>query len=264
MIFYSYRQQSRHWQKPVIVLIIIFGLLLMGNFLAQKFFPVAASIALPFGKVTDGAGSGWLNFFAFFRAKEDILRENEKLARENFDLKLALVSRRELEKENRELKRLLGLIGQESKKPVVAKVLLTPNVISSGVITLEVGRKDFDIKPGDLVVYNDKVLLGRVLEVRDSYTKVRLVSANKAISVLIGKENLPAEATGLGSGNFSITLPKGAEIKKGDAVIAPEYGGYLLGLVDVIKKTNADPFQTILFNAPINIFQVKWVEIYAV
>ena len=103
MIFYSYRQKSRNWQKPVIVLIIIFGLLLIGNFLAQKFFPVAASIALPFGKVTDGAGSGWLNFFAFFRAKEDILRENEKLARENFDLKLALVIVG-IRKENRELK----------------------------------------------------------------------------------------------------------------------------------------------------------------
>jgi rod shape-determining protein MreC len=264
MTFYSYRKKSRNWQKPVIVLVVILGLLLIGNFLAQKFFPAAASVASPFGKVADEAGSGWLNFFAFFRTKEDLLRENEKLARENFDLKLALVNRRGLEKENRELKRLLDLSNQESKKSIVAKVLLTPNVIASGVVTLDVGRKNSEIKPGDLVVYNDKVLLGRVLEVRDYHTKVGLVSTNKAISVLIGKENLPAEATGLGGGNFSITLPKGAEVVKGDVVIAPEYGGYLLGLVDVIKKTNADPFQTILFNAPINIFQIKWVEVYAV
>lgn len=264
MISYSYRKKNRSWQKPLLVLVVVLFFLFLGNFLAQRFFPAAAVAVSPVGKVTDGVGDSWLNFFAFFRTKDALVYENKELAKENLDLKLALVIRRELEKENRELKRLLGLISKENKKPVVAKVLLTPNVVSSGIITLEVGRNNSEVKPGDLVVYNDKVLLGRVLEVRDYYSKVKLTSTNKTISVLVGKENLPAEATGLGSGNFSITLPKGAEVKKGDAVTAPEYGGYLLGLVDVVKKTNADPFQTILFNAPINIFQVKWAEIYAV
>lgn len=266
MISYSYRKKNNNWQKPLIILAVILSLLLLGNFLAQKFFPVAAMITSPIGKTTDWAGAGWFNFFAFFRSKNFLSREIETLRRENLDLKLALVVRRELEKENQDLRRLLELTTGEVKKPIVAKILLTPNVISSGVVTLEVGRKNVssDIKPGDLVVYDDKVLLGRVLEVRDYQTKVKLISADKSIAVLVGDKSIPAEVTGLGSGNFSITLPKGAEVKRGDTVTAPEYGGYLLGLVDVIKKTNADPFQTILFNAPINIFQVKWVEVYAI
>ncbi|MFA5737124.1 MAG: rod shape-determining protein MreC [Candidatus Paceibacterota bacterium] len=233
--------------------------------MAQSFSSPILSIVSPLSEGANRTGLGWLNLFSFFQAKSLLLQENKKLLQENLDLKLSLAIRRDLEKENQELKKLIRLTDDENKKPIIAKVLLTPNIISSGIIILEVGQKNIktNFKPGDLVVYNDKVLLGRVLEVGDYQTKVELISATKSVSVLVGSKSILAEAVGLGSGNFSITLPKGAEVFEGDVVLAPEYGGYLLGLVDIIKKTNADPFQTILFNSPINIFQVKWVEIYA-
>lgn len=265
MISYQYRKKKKDWLKPFLLFSVVLMLLFFGSFWVGLLSSPAVLIAKPASQASQIAGGGWLNFFEFFRSRLSLVAEREKLTKENEDLKLALVVRRGLEKENDDLKRLLGLVSESTKKPLVAEVVLTPNIVSQGTIILEVGQADAKngIKRGDLVVYNDKVLLGRVVEIREHQTKVRLVSAGDTLPVLIGEKNIPAEAKGLGSGNFSITLPKGTEIKKGDSIIAPEYGGYLLGLVDIIKKTTADPFQTILFNSPVNIFQIKWVEIYA-
>jgi len=264
MIFYKNRKKNKDWLKPFSLLLVVLILLIFGNFFIKALFPSVILIAKPVSCISEVASESWFNFFQFFRSRRSLVEEKESLKKENADLKLALVIRRELEKENNELKRLLGLVSNSKKRPFVAKVILMPNLVSRGTIILDIGSYNLGnkIKIGDLVVYDDKVLLGKIVEVKERQAKVRLISAGDTIPVLIGNKKIPAEVKGLGSGNFLITLPKAVKVYKGDSIVVPEYGGYLLGLVDVIEKTTADPFQTILFNSPVNIFQIKWVEIY--
>jgi len=104
MIFYNYHKKKQNWQKPLFLLVILFFLFFFGNFLAQSFSSPILSIVSPLSEGANRTGLGWLNLFSFFQAKSLLLQENKKLLQENLDLKLSLAIRRDLEKENQELK----------------------------------------------------------------------------------------------------------------------------------------------------------------
>jgi len=222
MIIFDFRRRKKEWKKPMIIGIFVVILILSGR-LAEKIFEPAAAVLAPIAaasKTTQDAARG---FFSRFSTIRSLIAENILLKEENIDLKLSLASRRNLEKENEELKALVGRVDGPAKL-VIGEVIFSPNFFPHGAFIIDRGASDGQIEDGALVVYRGKVLVGIVTEAGARQSKVLMMSVLPKIPVLVGLTATPAEARGQGSGNFSITLPKGVPVKVGDTVLFSKYG----------------------------------------
>lgn len=218
----------------------------------------------PLWQVADNLGADLaIRIDGFGQTKNSLLLENKELWEENKKLRVLLLTKKSLENDNVQLRTMLG------KKPddfdsIVAKVIFLPNFVPYNNLLLDVGKNNASqpLALGDLVVVDNAVLIGKLIVVDQTYSKARLISAETDLPVVIGEENIPAVANGSGAGNFTITLPKDIAVNIGDQVSVPLYNNYLIGSVGHIEKITSRPTQTILVRTPINLFQLKWVEIY--
>ena len=192
--------------------------------------------------------------------REALLFENEELkekARELDGIKIAL---RALEQENSELKELLGRRDLE-KESVLGAVLVRPSQTPYDIFIIDVGR-DHGIEAGNLAVFGETVL-GRVIEVFEHESKIQLFSTpGLATNVLIGNENIQAEVYGRGGGNFYIDLDRDVEVFQDEIIMLPGIEGLVLGVVGEIRQKPADASKQILFKTPVNIYEIKWMEIF--
>jgi cell shape-determining protein MreC len=200
-----------------------------------------------------------------FSGLRNILNSKSFLITENKKLKDELQTAREtnikinlLEKENKELKNILGRRTEAQR--ILARVLSKAGQSPYGTIIIDVGLNK--VSKNQEVFSGDSILIGLIDEVYKKTAKVKLLSApGTSYEVEIGEEAIPATAIGLGGGNFEIKLPRGVDIKIGDAVIAPNLSIRLLGIVDYVDAELQNSIQKILFKSPINTNQIKWVEI---
>jgi cell shape-determining protein MreC len=79
--------------------------------------------------------------------------------------------------------------------------------------------------------------------------------------VFVGPKGTLLQAKGVGSNNFIIEAPHEASVLVGDAVINASGSSYPLGVVEKIKSNPADPFETIRFQHPVNINDLRFVLI---
>lgn len=255
-------KRRRRSLKLGLTLFAAFLILITGGFGLHWLYRPVANISEPFWR----AGSYFLDtpLFTFFENTAKLSQENRQLKIENQNLRLALAALQGVEKDNSTLRAILGRLDKK-EKPVLGEVIFLPGMTPYDTLTLDVGSSNTvrSLKVGDLVVYDDTVLLGKIVSLTGNRSKVELLSSfGQEIPVNIGENNIPALADGKGSGNFEITLPKGTVVNPGDKIISPLYQGYLIGVVGAINRDSANPFQTILFKTPVNLLELKWVEIY--
>ncbi len=111
-------------------------------------------------------------------------------------------------------------------------------------------------------VSNLKVPIGLITEVDSSTSKVELFSSpGKKYNVEIGKKHVTVTATGRGGGTFEAVLPREANVEVGDVVIIPSIEPLAFATVTSIISDPARPFATILFQSPVNTFELHWVEV---
>ena len=79
--------------------------------------------------------------------------------------------------------------------------------------------------------------------------------------MLIGETNISAEAIGRGAGNFIIKAPKEVAVTQGDIIRLPNLNPKFFGTVQDVEQTVTSTFQLILFRLPVNINNLRWVEI---
>jgi len=163
-----------------------------------------------------------------------------------------------LEKENEELKSLLG---RESDEKIVLGRILSKGLNSPhNTLIIDLGVKF--VQKNNPVLTEQDILIGFIDEVYKNTSKVRLLSAPGAkYPVEIGDNNIVAEASGKGGGNFEIVLPRGVDIKIGDAIISPNLDIEILGIVEWIDTRPQNSFQKIMFKSPVNINELKWVTV---
>ena len=78
---------------------------------------------------------------------------------------------------------------------------------------------------------------------------------------MIGSSNIIKEATGIGGGNFELTLPKEIVINEGDTVLFPSINLKIAGIVKKIEPHLSDVSQTIIVSLPINLFELRFVTV---
>lgn len=197
-----------------------------------------------------------------------LLKSNKNLLRKNNLLKDRLIEsqakysdREVLFDENIKLKEILSRNIEVGDKIILGNILTKPNRSLYDILIIDVGTEN-QIKAGDKVLAYGNVLIGEVAEVYSKSSKVKLYStAGEKLGVILSGKDIFLEAIGRGGGNFEIKLSRGVEVEKGNGIIIPGIYPYLIATVEKIISDPRDPAQKILLRSPVNIQELKWIQV---
>lgn len=216
--------------------------------------------ALPFWKFNNNATQKFNDFFSIIGSKRSLLFENRRLDAEINKTKTDLSIQKIIQKENEDLKALLGRDGIR-EDVILSAVLVRPSMSPFDVIIIDIGS-DKGAKEGDRVFYENSVAIGEVEEVYSRSSKVKLYSSpGEKFIALVGEISVQVEMEGLGGGNFSAKLPRDVKIKEGEAAVVPSISTSIFGFVQKIEINPTDSFQKIIFKTPVNLSELKWVSV---
>ncbi len=217
------------------------------------------SVGDPLWKGEASIVSGFSSFFSIFADKRALQEQNRALEEEVVALKLQTLSETVLRQENEELRALLNR--EDTTERIAAAILTRPNRTPYDTFIVDVGRKEgvsTDVRvfgPGGIVV-------GTVIEVYADTALISLYSTpGRVTEVVFGDDALTTEAVGRGGGDFEIRVPRGVEVTEGSPVYSPNLDGGILGVVEEVISLPADPFQTVLFDLPVNFQTLRLVLI---
>ncbi len=256
----------------IVVLVIVGIVMLVPHFLPSLF----SSIARPFWRMEFSIASGSLD------SPEALLAQNEDLKRQMAALMVDQQSAQAVDAENSQLLSLLGRPSAMSNmasssdpsasstatsfaypKPVpgrtLAAVLVRPPFSPFDEIIIDIGS-DQGIIPGAKIYAPGNVLIGTTTDVFSQTAKVRLLSSpGETYPVLIGSGSIPAVAVGRGGGQYSAQVPQASKVARGDAVSDSSLSDAPFGIVSEVFTDPAEPFETVLFAPPVNVYQLRWV-----
>lgn len=228
---------------------------LFPSFYAGMLTPVASLAWKSESSVVGGLG----RLGSLVRSKYSLLLENDSLRSEIASRDAGALLLDGLKRENEELKSLLGRA--RSGRDVVGLILSRPPLSLYDSLVIDVGAGD-GIMEGDKVYAQGSVLVGDVAEVFGSTARVSLFSTPaRVVSVLFGSSTVQAQATGKGGGNFEARLPVGVEVEVGDAITFPHLRSHIFGVIESVALDSTGSLQTILFKAPINMHELRFVEV---
>jgi rod shape-determining protein MreC len=156
----------------------------------------------------------------------------ERLRAENMRLKAAAIRTEEIERENRDLARLLRLSPGPALESVAARVIAVSPDLVAAAVTIGAGL-DQRVGVGDPVLAGEG-LFGRVVRAgATTATVARLVDARSRVPVVVGPQQARALLTGDGSGMPRLEfISSEGVVSEGDGVTTSGVGGVIArGLV---------------------------------
>lgn len=206
----------------------------------------------------DASFRAWNSFMANFRAKDALVAENDALRSDVSRMQAQVLDRNLLDEKVNKLEEVLGRAQADNR--VVAYVLAGPGLSPYDTLVVDAGT-DNGVAAGNTVVYAGSGVIGEVVEVTAASSKIKLYSSpGEEYLVGVGKQSVPAKATGKGMGNFEAKVPEGSAIAIGDDVTSLK-GGLLLGTVSLVEEESSLPFTRIFFRVPFNITEIRSVEV---
>jgi len=204
------------------------------------------------------------NVSSYFAFKNSLQAENE-----NLQSKLSLDEARmsnynSIQAENDSLKEILGRLpaqaGTGEKPMILSAILSKPNQSPYDTLIIDAGSSE-GIKSGDVVFAQGSVPIGAIAETYMNSSKVVLFSnSGEKTQVIIGK-GIFTEIIGRGGGNFEMKIPRDLALSEGDQAVMPGITPQVVGVVQTIISDPRDPFIKALLVAPVNIQELKFVEI---
>jgi rod shape-determining protein MreC len=257
---YLLKNRRRKFKKGLVITILVIIVFAFLSSLSPNLIPGKLNvIGKPFWQLRLYLNSQTSLGFNLLKIKADLIRENQELKSNLADLRVRLLEKDLLLKENEELKNLLGR--SDETDFLLSRILSKPPQSPYDSLIIDIGENKGLIK-GQEVYASDFVLIGKIDEVYSNTSKVKLFSApGEEHEVEIGEENIRTTAIGLGGGNFEIKLPRGVDVKVGDQISSPSLNINMLGIIETIETKPQNPFQKILFKNPFNFSQTKWVQV---
>lgn len=246
------------------VLILIFNraLFKVKDFLDKSILPVQSKIYESADKVKEIKSAIY--------SYKNILEENEKLKKENMELKLTNRINETIKEENSRLTELLEM--KETNKTIknlkFARVIFRDVNNINSKFYIDLGKKN-GIEKNMIVIYNDS-LVGRVSEVFENYSMVTMITDSKARISVKSNNTLLGIAEGNDSGGdemyfqpstFEENLEIGEEITtSGISDIYPE--GLKIGKIKEIDKSENNIFKSIKIKPEFESKDLREVMIY--
>ena len=209
------------------------------------------------------------SIYAYFSFKKSLIKENENLKSELLVNNALMLNYNTILSENADLKEILNR-KNEKKNMVLSAVLLKPNQSLYDTLIIDVGVKN-NIKEGDYVFAYGNIPIGRVATVYDNFSKVVLFSSSgekTEVVISLGQnpvsgsnKNIFMDLVGRGGGNFEMVLPRDFTLTKDDKVVLPGISSYVVASVESTISDPRDPFMKALLVSPVNIQDLKFVEV---
>jgi len=235
------------------------GLSLVTNFIFKPVFSFGQNV-----------GDKFSSFGEYFSSKNTLLEENKSLelqlneskARtENYDVLLA---------ENQRIKGIMSRAG-EKKNLILSSILTSPDHSLYNSILIDVGSEK-GIKVENVVFAYGNIPIGRIVKVFSSSSKVVLFSSpgektDAFVAVSSKTENsdvvkqMPFQLIGRGGGNFEMVAPRDFSVPDGEKATLPGITPYVVAEVQTIISDPRDSFQKILLISPVNVQEIKFVQV---
>lgn len=258
---------QRVFKLLVIGLIII--ILLIATHYISWLAPVenlAVRAIEPVQKTTHSLTSGLRNFYSNWLSHRDLLSENEKLKEELKNIQLDQSQINSLKQENELLKRELRFVQQENFKFISARIITGVSDNLSRSVIINRGQKD-GLQKGMAVVADEGILVGKIYEVSDNFSKVLLLTDNKSkVAATIQNQN---QTVGLVEGQFGLSftmtnIPQTAEVNENDLVVTSGLEGQipkdlLIAKVDQVNQIESEIFKTAILTPIISFDHLSYV-----
>lgn len=256
MTYLRQTKRKKENKNRLIFLITLFFILLFG--FSNVVFPnkLTHAIAYPIIKIKDVVVYPFSNFGSYLKTKKTLIKEKEELLEEIADLKVSNFEAKLVEAENTELREILDR-KKEDDAFTFAHVLVKPPQSLYDTLVIDLGEGNIST---DQKIYSKGIEIGKVEIVYEKTSIVKLYSSSGTkIQVLINGKN-SAEAIGQGGGRFTTVIPKDIEVNEGD-VVSINGENKVFGIIQKVESTDANSFQTLFFNTPVNINEINIVEI---
>jgi len=245
----------------LVILLCIFSLNFFQKEIKSLFYFISSPIQKTFWQVGNSIADFSKTIFEIKNLKKDIELfkvKNQELLFENVQLK-------ELKRENEILRKVLNLGLQNDFKLDMAEVIARD--VFQDFILINKG-KNSNFASGMPVLTEGKIILGKIFEVYDNFSKVMLISDKlSSFDAKISEKDIYGIVKG--EGNLSIIfdlIPQDKEIKNGDLVVTSSLGGIfpkglLVGEIKEVKKSDIKPYQKAVLTPLFNLNDLEMVFI---
>jgi cell shape-determining protein MreC len=257
----NYLQDKKSKRKYLYLLVFLIVLVVIIFYFSTSIFNKSSlashAIFRPVLILGDRLGERFASLEFYFASKNSLQKDNDEMKRQLEETKAQMANYDSVVAENNTFKEILGRKG--TKEIVVAGILSKPNQSPYDTFIIDAGSAN-GIKLGKTVFAGGDVPLGRVGEVFANSAKVVMFSSpGERTQVAVGTIFL--ELLGRGGGNFEMIVPRDFTIQNGDQAILPGVNAYLVGVVRTIISDPRDAFKKALLASPVNIFELKFVEV---
>jgi cell shape-determining protein MreC len=251
---------EKRGKMTTFTIVFCLALLFAIHYFFPRFIPaVLYPVTTVFWKAESGTIGWFVNMGKLVQSKYSLVKENKRLSDEVAARDASMLLLDALQKENEELKSVVGRIPKG--KVILGVILSRPPMTPYDTLVIDIGTDD-GVKPGDKVYTDGDTLIGDVVEAYAGQSKVSLYSTpGRVIPVIIGETQVETQATGRGGGNFIAKLPGEIGVDEGDTIIMPQIRPHAFGVVERVISETSDSLQTILFKTPVNIHEFKYVEV---
>jgi cell shape-determining protein MreC len=168
-----------------------------------------------------------------------------------------------LRDENNNLRNILKYTKNPNTIVASAEIISKPYRSSFDRMVINQGS-DQAVRVGDIVVAGDHVLLGTIEQVMSSSSIVHLMSSRTyrhETDFVIKNIGISVSGKGIGTGNFNFEVPIGTVPTGGDIVVLSKYPDKAIAVIKSINTDPRSPFQTVLARTPVNINELKFVQV---
>ncbi len=243
---------KKFFTHPLILSLILVVILVFFNGQGWLDAPKNAFFRLtrPFQETTYRFTQKINNLAGVFATTAHINRENISLKKESTELLGEIARLKEVIRENEFLRQQLGLPLPKNKKLILANIIGQDLFGLNRYFLIDKGRED-GIREKSVVITAGNILVGRVVETLDSFSKVRLISdPDSRVNALIQD----SEVTGMVKSNHKLDLvidllPQGEAIRENAMVVTSGLtglfpAGLLIGQIQMVVSSDAQISQT--------------------
>jgi len=243
-------------KKLLLIIVLVASLILTVNVFNKEIRNVFYTFSAPLHRTFWRTGNNIADFLDAFVKSQKIQSEAEALRLENQVLLGHIASLKAAQKENEELREALNIELQKDFSITLAQVVSKDN--GQDFLLVDAGLRDGIIEQMP-VITAQRVLVGRVEEVYQNFSKIMLISHSKSsfdahiLRLADKRAEQENDISGIikGKGKSRVIfdlLLKEADVSQRDIVVTSSFGGIfpaelLVGTIDEIETSDVELFQ---------------------